>query len=211
MPPSPLLGDRYLFLASAMLLGLLACCAVALRQCKSLPFIFTHKPTYPASSFPRGHPHGRRCRSRTRRGRRRRRPLRLARLADRRWPDDHAPVLRPARRAPTRERASSPSAPTWTLPLRLRLVRGPAACSWSGPTLRGLSVARGGLCCCCRCSRLLRPLSVQSQNAPPARRWVEQRQSDEGKCSSIVLHGRRPVPAAAEEGDRRTCLRCRAR
>ena len=52
------------------------------------------------------------------------------------------------------------------------------------------AVAVGAVGCCVHCQ-------LQSENAPPARRWVEQRQSDEGKCSSIVLHGRRPVPAAA--------------
>ena len=81
------------------------------------------------------------------------------------------------------------------LSLAACLVRGSAACSWSRPTLRGLFVVRGGLCCCCRCSRLLRS---QSENAPPARRWVDRRQSDEGKRTGIVLHGRRSASAAAD-------------
>ena len=41
----------------------------------------------------------------------------------------------------SRERASSPSAPTWALPLRPRLALGPAACSWSGRRVRSV---RGG-------------------------------------------------------------------
>ena len=35
------------------------------------------------------------------------------------------------------------------------------------------------------------------QNAPPARRWVDRRQSDARKRTCIVLHGRRPASAAA--------------
>ena len=52
------------------------------------------------------------------------------------------------------------------------------------------AVAVGAVGCCVLCR-------LQSQNAPPARRWVDRRQSDEGKRSGIVLHGRRSVPAAA--------------
>ena len=67
-------------------------CASALPP----PHLHPQTPTSPASSFHRGQLHGRRCPSRTRRGRRRLRWPRLARLGDRRWPDGHAPVLRPA-------------------------------------------------------------------------------------------------------------------
>ena len=46
----------------------------------------------------------------------------------------------------------------------------PSACSWSGPTLRRVFFVRGGLCCCCRCSRLLRslPAAVPKCTAGPS-------------------------------------------
>ena len=62
------------------------------------PSIVTHLSRLPSFRGLLCPPRTRRCPSRTRRGRRCLRWPRLARLADRRWPDDHAPVLRPARR-----------------------------------------------------------------------------------------------------------------
>ena len=83
-----------------MLLGLLACCAAALLDCEPLPLISTNIETSAASSFLFGQLHGRRCPPRTGRARGRRRWPRLARLDDRRWPDDHAPLLRQAHPPP---------------------------------------------------------------------------------------------------------------
>ena len=92
----------------------------------------TNIETSAASSFLFGQLHGRRCPPRTGRARRRRRWPRLARLDDRRWPDDHAPLLRQAHPPPSgrnhRARCwpvpSTSAAPrVFFLPLRLLLER----------------------------------------------------------------------------------------
>ena len=130
------------------------------RTVMTRPSIFTHLSRLP---FFRGllcPSRTRRCTSRTRRGRRLRWP-RLGRLADRRWPDDHPDVRRQRARLLHLRAPLLPFGSDLDSSLAACLDCGSGACSWRDPTLRGLSVARGGLSCCCRCSRLLSLLAAE--------------------------------------------------